>query len=117
MKVQFSATLLNGKMEVRNREAMSERIKRSFKDGNLIVTIEEREANKSLDQLRYYHGPLMDGVVDVLYNSGYQLSKSQARSFIESQNPFLSDEILDPQGTLSKSERAFRGCQKKKCLK
>jgi hypothetical protein len=117
MKVQFSATLLNGKMEVRNREAMSERIKRSFKDGNLIVTIEEREANKSLDQLRYYHGPLMDGVVDVLYNLGYQLSKSQARSFIESQNPFLSDEILDPQGNPIEIRAGVSGLSKEKMSK
>jgi len=50
--------------------------------------------------------------VDVLYNSGYQLSKAQARSFIESQNPFLADEILDPQGNPVEIRRGVSGLSK-----
>ena len=96
-KRQYVATVgEKGKLSFADRTILPKFIEENFEvNEKVIFTVEEFKDSKTLEQLRYYHGPLMDGVVQVLLGSGYQLSKPQARAYFEEHvQPMNKDEFL-----------------------
>jgi hypothetical protein len=85
-----------GKLLFADRTVLPKFIEANFQIGDkVMLTVEEFKESKTLQQLRYWHGPVMDGVLQVFTDAGHQLNKPQARAYFEGQVlPFNKDEIL-----------------------
>lgn len=109
-----------GKLLFADRSILPKFIEDNFQIGEkVMLTVEEFKDSKTLQQLRYYHGPLMDGILQVFTDSGYALSKPQARAYFEEQvQPMNKDEFLMGfhQQTINISTRDLTNPRMSQCI-
>jgi|GEM_PF-5945002 len=112
-KVEFGWIMEGGKLVLNNRQAFTERVARTFKDGARgVMVLEELQPSKSSWQLRYYHGPVMDMVLKYMLDAGYEVTKTQARGYVEALNPYLKQAIQHNSGEVAEVRISLSDCSR-----
>lgn len=112
-RLEFGWTIKDGKLVLNNRDAFTERVARTFKEGAKgLMRIEELQPSKSPWQLRYYHGPVIDMVLKYMLDSGYDVTKTQARGYVEALNPYLRQPVQHSSGEVTEVRVSLSDCSK-----
>lgn len=82
----------DGKLQIYHRDRMVEDVK-TLSGKDVKLTIQNKVKTRSLNQLRYWHGVVVNIVRDGFRDAGYNMTKQQTHEFLKKE--FLYEEWVD----------------------
>jgi len=84
MKVIADARVKSGKLTFKQRSVFLDDVSK-LKDGDYVVTVENRKKTRSIEQNRYYWGVVVPLVKEGLNDIGYKLTTEAVHEFLKGQ--------------------------------